>query len=174
MKKQNIIIFVVFLMLIVGFYLVSCKNDDANIDVNIGEATIEQQKYVSVSLTGQFERTGNFTVPVEWTLKTLFEYAGIKPDGDISGYDLNSHVIEGEVYYIPKLNGQTKEGYSEKININTADIKELSTLLGIGETLALRIIEYRQAAPFTSKEDIKKVKGVGDGIYEKIKDFITV
>jgi competence protein ComEA len=48
-------------------------------------------------------------------------------------------------------------------------------LPGIGPTLAQRIVEYRQATgPFRTPEDIKNVKGIGDGIFAEIKDWITV
>jgi competence protein ComEA len=62
-----------------------------------------------------------------------------------------------------------------KININTASNSDLEALPGIGPTLAQRIVEYRQAnGPFNRLEDIKKVKGIGDGIFAEIKDWITV
>lgn len=64
---------------------------------------------------------------------------------------------------------------TSKININTAKVSELTTLSGIGETYAQRIIEYReQNGDFKSIEDIKNVKGIGDALFEKIKDYITV
>ena len=63
----------------------------------------------------------------------------------------------------------------QKININTASIKELDSLPGIGPAMAKRIDEYRQSkGAFTSIEDIKQVKGIGDGLFKKICDKITV
>ncbi|NLM49949.1 MAG: DUF655 domain-containing protein [Clostridiaceae bacterium] len=62
-----------------------------------------------------------------------------------------------------------------KININTAGKSELMKLKGIGEKTAQAIIDYRnQKGKFTSIEDIKKVKGIGDKKFEEIKDKITV
>ncbi len=62
-----------------------------------------------------------------------------------------------------------------KVNINTANLETLETLTGIGKSKAQSIIDYReQNGNFTSIEDIKKVSGIGDSIYEKIKDHITV
>ena len=62
-----------------------------------------------------------------------------------------------------------------KININTADETTLQTLDGIGETKAKAIIEYRNKnGNFKTTEDIKNVSGIGDSVYEKIKDNITV
>jgi len=61
-----------------------------------------------------------------------------------------------------------------KININTATIKELSSLKGIGEVKASLIIKYRQQHPFKKIEDIMKVKGIGIKTFDKIKDKIEV
>lgn len=63
----------------------------------------------------------------------------------------------------------------QKININTADDKELQTLNGVGPAIAKRIIEYRtEHGNFGSIEDIKKVKGIGNGLFNKCKAKITV
>ena len=62
-----------------------------------------------------------------------------------------------------------------KININTADVAELQNLNGIGESKAKAIIEYReQNGNFKSIDDLKNVSGIGDTVYNKIKDNITV
>lgn len=60
------------------------------------------------------------------------------------------------------------------VNINTAPVEVLVELDGIGETLAQRIVEYRQQSPFKSVEEVMEVKGIGQGTFEKIKDHITV
>ncbi len=58
-----------------------------------------------------------------------------------------------------------------KININTANQSELETLPGIGPSKAQDIIENR---PYSSIEGIKKVPGIGEATFQKIKDLITV
>ena len=61
-----------------------------------------------------------------------------------------------------------------KISINTASKSDLMKLSGIGESKANSIIEYRKTKKFEKIEDIKNVTGIGDSIFEKIKDNITV
>lgn len=71
----------------------------------------------------------------------------------------------------------SEENIAEKeiTDINTANEKELTSLKGIGPALAQRIISYRDKfGPFTCKEDIMKVKGMGPKKYEALKDVITV
>lgn len=62
-----------------------------------------------------------------------------------------------------------------KVNINTATKEELMKLSNIGESKAEKIIDYRTAnGNFNSIEDIKKVSGIGDKLYDSIKENITV
>ena len=69
----------------------------------------------------------------------------------------------------------SKWGGGNVININTADKSALDTLPGVGPALAERIIEYRQTkGSFNEIEDFKKVPGIGDSKFEKLKDKITI
>ena len=63
----------------------------------------------------------------------------------------------------------------QKININQADAKTLTTLKGIGKDRAVKIIEYRKEnGPFQKIEDIMKVKGIGKKIFEQNKNVLSV
>ena len=63
----------------------------------------------------------------------------------------------------------------EKININEADELSLIRIPGVGKSLAVRIVEYRdKKGPFRSVEEIKKVKGIKDSLFEKMKDSISI
>ena len=62
-----------------------------------------------------------------------------------------------------------------RININTADEAQLTTLTGIGATRAQAIIAYREEnGPFAAIEDIMNVQGIKEGTFAKIKDEIVV
>lgn len=61
------------------------------------------------------------------------------------------------------------------VNINTASADELKALPGIGPSKATAIVAYRnEHGKFKSVEELKNVKGIGEGIYQKLKDEATV
>lgn len=64
---------------------------------------------------------------------------------------------------------------SYPLNLNTCTAEELMTISGIGEVKASAIIEYREyLGGYTSVEQIKNIKGIGDKVYEKISPYLTV
>ena len=74
------------------------------------------------------------------------------------------------------INTSTEESNNNNkmININSATQEELMTLPGIGESKAKDIITYRTEKPFTSIEDVKNVPGIGESLFAKIKENITI
>lgn len=72
-------------------------------------------------------------------------------------------------------NQEKTEEKDTLVSINEADVEELQTLSGIGKSKAESIIAYRKEnGDFKTVEDIKNVSGIGDSVFEKIKDKITV
>ena len=66
------------------------------------------------------------------------------------------------------------EGIEGKVNINTGTEAQIALLPGIGPKLAKEVVNYRTTnGNFKAIEDVKKVSGVGDKKFEKIKDFIS-
>lgn len=95
---------------------------------------------------------------------------------------LTSSFIDETSKYIASQHGteesadtNTNKNSSEKININTAAVEDLTKLTGIGPILAERIVAYRSKYGFFTKiEQIKQVEGIGEKKFEAIKDYITV
>lgn len=70
---------------------------------------------------------------------------------------------------------QEEQEVNSKISLNEASIEELQTLPGIGESKAKDIIEYRETnGKFETIEDIQNVSGIGEKLFAKIKDYITI
>ena len=61
-----------------------------------------------------------------------------------------------------------------RVNVNTAGADELASLPGIGPALAQAIIKQRTGKPFAKAEDLRDVKGIGDKLFERLKDQVTV
>ncbi len=89
----------------------------------------------------------------------------------------NAKINNDASEHFASVNTETTENeeFIGIININTAGKFELIQLKGIGETKAEAIIEYRKSVGyFKNIEDIMNVKGIGESIFNSIKDNITV
>ena len=90
-------------------------------------------------------------------------------------FSLEQDGMEVDCAYDGEESAGENTGTDQKINLNTADVSQLTTLTGVGESKALAIIAYREEnGPFTSAEDIMNVPGIKEGTYEKIKDKIAI
>ena len=97
--------------------------------------------------------------------------------------DLNQAAVleDGQKIYVYTVDEAKAESEKSEtvddglVNINTASVADFKTLPGIGETKANQIVAYREAnGPFSSIEDIKKVTGIGDGIFKQINSLIKI
>ncbi len=115
---------------------------------------------------------------------------GFTPQADQNYLNQAQKLTDGMRIYIPTreetalvaddnllLSGnsqQVQEG-SGLININTATLEQLCSLPGIGEGKAQNIIAYREEkGSYASIEEIMNVDGIKEGLFEKIRDRITV
>ena len=70
---------------------------------------------------------------------------------------------------------ETTQNSDPRIDINTASKDALMTLPGIGEKLAQRIIDFREAnGPFQKVEELELVNGIGTKTIEKLRDLVKV
>jgi competence protein ComEA len=70
--------------------------------------------------------------------------------------------------------GSSQSG-SDRVDINTAGPEELTNIPGIGQSKASAIVSYRQEhGRFEKPEDLMKITGIKQGIFNKIKDYIKV
>lgn len=133
------------------------------------------------SLINMAKKVEDSMVIIIYTVKEVEEFNSY--NGDASKVVDNTCVCpnvknDGCLEVFSDNNNDTIEGSSntsDKVNINTASVGELQTLPGIGEEKAKNIIEYRDKnGLFSSIEDIINVSGIGESIYEKIKNYITI
>lgn len=88
--------------------------------------------------------------------------------------DINNDALIGDEQNNINSNDEVKQEINKKVSINSASKEELMTLTGIGESKALAIIEYRNNKKFESIEEITNVSGIGESLFEKIKNDITL
>lgn len=109
---------------------------------------------------------------------------GAKADREWVEKNLNQaeKLVDGQKIYIPKVGEEIKIdnkvlGTSESkiIRLNTATIEDLDKLTGIGPAIANRIIDYREKnGGFKDINELKLVSGIGDKLFEKIKNEIAL
>ena len=161
------------------------------------QVTCEEGMYVFIY--GAVKKPGVYEIQKGARLYELVSLAGgLSQEAAIGYNNLAREIVDGEQIYVPTeeevkkgqgaggvvgagaggVVGVGAGGVSEDgklVNINSATREELMTLSGIGESRANDIISYRnQYGPFRSIEEIQNVSGIKTGIYEKIKDYITV
>lgn len=145
---------------------------------------------LQVYVSGAVVNPDVYALPAGSRVKQAIEAAGgFADDAFQAGINLAQPLSDGQQVYVPRegetsapaaiVSGASIASLSGspggRININIASVEELTTLPGIGPAMAGRIIEYRERnGGFRTIEDIKKVKGIGDATFEKIKDQITV
>ena len=110
-----------------------------------------------------------------------FSWSYIEDDDTKSGDTVSFQYITESKTQSPSVNGNVSsvsgngEQTKDMININTATVDELDTLPGIGPAKAQAIVDYRNTqGNFLKIEDIMNVSGIGEKIFEQIKDSITV
>ncbi len=155
------------------------------------EVSREEPESAYLYVTGAVNSPGVYEFSQGERYFSLIEKAGgFREDAAVESVNLAGFPVDGseiriltrEEYAYLKAGqsaapgeGETASGGNSLININTAPASELTTLSGIGESRAEAIIFYRsENGSFKSKEEIKNVSGIKDGLYNKIKDRITV
>lgn len=124
----------------------------------------------TVEIKGAVNRPGIYTVKWEANVQDVIQLAGgLQEMANTDSLSLLENVKDGDVLVIAE---ESKE--IQKISINTATVEELDRLPGIGPSIANRIIEYRQKQRFRTLEELKEVKGIGDKLFEKIKEQIVL
>ncbi len=152
---------------------------------------------IIVHISGEIKKPGIIELPAGKRLIDAVELlGGLTADADANRINLAKKLKDEEKIYIPKIGEEldsslievvessneisadsatsNTESNTEKININTCTKESLNTLPGIGEVISTRIIEYREATPFNTIDDIMNVSGIGDKKFEGLKDLIIV
>lgn len=204
-KQKIILSIIAILVAIGIIYFINNKNQTNNIELdenilvsnqNTKQMSQDTEKIVIVHITGSVKNPGIVKLKEESRIEDAIEAAGgLTENADISNVNLAYVLDDGTKIKIPNLDDEdigdedvvskdSGEGIIQEdekttntniVNINKATENELSTLPGIGNSLATRIVEYRkQNGNFKTIEDIKNVSGIGESKFANIKDFISI
>lgn len=121
---------------------------------------------IRVRVEGAVKEPGWYEIPQGSSVAELIDEAGgALPWADLSGVHLTNQLFEPARVNIP-------EG---KLNVNSASVKDLACLPGIGPELAGRIVNQREKkGGFKDLEELREVSGIGNVRFRKIKDKLKI
>ena len=141
---------------------------------------VQGNNKVMCDIEGEVVKPGVYELKLGARMNELLIRAGglnVNADREWVEKNINKSkiLIDGEKIFIPKHSDVLGITNNQLININTAGVEELDKLVGIGPALAQRIIDYREKnGGFRDVNEIKLVPGIGEKMYEKIKDKISL
>ena len=159
-------------------------NENAMTTIAVKEDTSGTVVYVHVC--GAVKTPGVYALKADARIVDAIAAAGgCLKKADETVWNQAEMVTDGQQIYIPsKEETKAKETAVQNgsdsaatglVNINQATKEQLMTLPGIGEVKAAQIVSYRETnGAFSSIEDIMNIEGIKDGVFQKIKDYITV
>lgn len=172
------------------------RTDDSTSTTEAESGTEETAvKHIFVHVVGSVQAPGMVELEAGQRVSDAVQAAGgFTSEADQLSVNLARQVEDGEqivVGSVQESTGSSSSGQSSssseqssetgtsaasgKVNINTATVEQLTTLKGVGEATAQKIIDYRQQnGSFKKIEDLKNVSGIGDKRYAALKDSITV
>lgn len=167
-------------------------SSDSNQNANAQAAAT---KSIYVDVVGQVKHPGMYELAEGERLAAAVEKAGgFTKKADRTSVNQAQVLTDGQQVVVAEKQSESSDSGSQtkasssagsssaqagssggKVNINTADADTLTSLSGIGDVTAQKIIADRKAnGAFKKPEDIKRVSGIGDKKYEAIADFICV
>ena len=176
--------FVGLFLLTVGAGIFLFRNSNSSDDIEIisasqGEAL--QGQRIVVHIDGAVLKPGVYEISADSRVSDAVSASGgLSDSADMTKVNLAAKVSDGQKIYVPKIGesdvkgvgvGDAGSGSTGLININTASESQLDTLPGIGPVTAQKIIASR---PYSTPEELLTKKAVGQSVYEKIKDLVTV
>lgn len=198
-KYVYIMIGVGILVIVIGYFFINFKREDEDYideslileDYNETEINNNEIAKIKIHITGEVKNEGIVELEEGARIDDAIKLAGdVTELADLSKVNLAYELSDGQKVYIPSKNEEIEEYVSldagenvleasevieGKININIADSSALQTINGVGESLAGKIIAYRELnGKFKSIEDLKNVSGIGEKKFEDIKDKVVV
>lgn len=159
------------------------REAEANESVSTTEAEDLQQEdsVCYVYVCGEVNAPGVYKLPAGSRVYEAIQLAGgLTEKADTAAVNQALFLTDGQMIQVLAQGEEGEMAMEEqeedgRVDLNTADIQALMGIPGIGEAKAKSIIAYReQNGNFQSAEDVMKITGIKEGLYSKMKDYITV
>lgn len=182
--KIQIVFICIFIISGISIYI---QDNERKSSFSVNSSNISKNDdRIGVYISGEVKNTGVYYLKKDSRITDLINICGgLTEEADVSKINPAQKLNDSDKIIIPKkeenLNTESIEDTNEsdinaqeKININTATKDELTSLNGIGEATANKIINYRNKNKFKEIEDIMNVPGIGEAKFSNIKDYICV
>lgn len=182
--KIQIVFICIFIISGISIYI---QDNERKSSFSVNSSNISKNDdRIGVYISGEVKNTGVYYLKKDSRITDLINICGgLTEEADVSKINPAQKLNDSDKIIIPKkeenLNTESIEdtnesdiNVQEKININTATKDELTSLNGIGEATANKIINYRNKNKFKEIEDIMNVPGIGEAKFNNIKDYICV
>ncbi|BCU52455.1 ComEA family DNA-binding protein [Staphylococcus auricularis] len=157
----------------------------------------EKIEDIYVDIKGAVKHPNIYQMKISDRMKQLLDKAKVNEDADLSTINLSEKLVDQKLIYIPKKGeadqpsntatattstsgsaaGTPQTGTTDKpqVNLNQATETELQTIPGIGPSKAKAIIEFRETqGSFSSIDQLKEVKGIGEKTFENLAPYLTI
>lgn len=173
--REKVILSFLVLLLIAGAVWKAVQTRAPDVEYIESQPAEEQPEMITIHLVGQIKNPGVYHLPAGSRVYEALEQAGgVTPEADLTRVNLARPLYDGEQLNIAGYSDQPPPGEG-KININLATEEELMALPGIGAVRARRIVEHRNRyGYFTDITQLMEVNGIGEGIFNGLKDFVTI
>lgn len=171
-------------------YFMESTEDTQAVSYNFTEESTEEPSArppadCCVHICGAVRNPGVYSLPSGSRIyEAIAKAGGLSAEACQDSVNQAETITDGQMIRIPTEEEAAMQeeppqadqtGQDGRINLNTADADALMTLPGIGASKAKSILAYREAqGGFSSIEDIMNITGIKEGVYTKIKDYITV
>lgn len=182
--KIQIVFICIFIISGISIYI---QDNERKASFSVNSSNISKNDdRIGVYISGEVKNTGVYYLKKDSRITDLINICGgLTEEADVSKINPAQKLNDSDKIIIHKkeenLNTESIEdtnesdiNVQEKININTATKDELTSLNGIGEATANKIINYRNKNKFKEIEDIMNVPGIGEAKFNNIKDYICV
>ncbi len=157
-------------------------NTEVTADCDKADADVDGNGTLFVYVCGAVQSPGVYEVEAGSRIYSAVQMAGgLSYDAKEGVINMAEPLADGMMIQIPRQGedmsgvGDEAEVEDDRVNLNTASAADLMTLPGIGQSKADTIIQFREDnGPFTAIEDIMKIAGIKDGVFQKIKNQIKV